>query len=205
MNISIPYIRKSLYIYVSATIISGCSLNLVEHNTATKTKPTLANISEDNLKIYTEALYALRNNKLEKSENKLNELIKIIPNIAGAQANLGLIYFKRNDYKKASTYFEKAIKLNPKNYKIHNAIANNYIRLGEFSLAEKHFLEATKLKPTDSRSHYNLALLYDIYFHEIDKSVKHYSRYLKILEKKGVEDKLTIDWVKQLKSSINKG
>ncbi|VAW80299.1 hypothetical protein MNBD_GAMMA12-3775 [hydrothermal vent metagenome] len=47
--------------------------------------------------------------------------------------------------------------------------------------------------------------MYDIYFHEIKKSIYHYQKYLNIINKKGIKDKKTADWIQQLKISVNQG
>lgn len=168
----------------------------------TTNKPALSSVDLNN---YKQALYALRDNKPEQAEILLLGIIEKHPNLAGPHANISLIYYQKGQTEQAKKSLEKTISLNPGNpyaYNILGIIENNK---GNFSNAEKYFLLAIKYKNDYAKAHYNIALLYDIYFHELEKSAHHYQKYLSIISKKGIKDKQTADWLKQLESSLKQG
>jgi len=195
-------------ILTALTAASISCTQLPENSTATgisENATTSAELSSTDLENYKEALYALRDNKLDSAEILLNDIIEKHPSLAGPRANLGLIYHQKGKTAQAKQSLEKTITLNPKNpyaYNILGIIENNK---GNFSSAEKYFLLAIKYKTDYSKAHYNIALLYDIYFHELQKSIHHYQEYLSIISKKGIKDKQTADWLQQLKSSLKQG
>jgi len=202
------YTRLVFKLCLLLFIISGCSqAPIVNDDTtqvSTDNNKVLQELSETNLRKYKEALYALRDNKLDKAQEILVDIIQDHPDIAGPLANMGLIYYKQNKSDQAIAMLQKALLLNPKNAFAHNILGNAFIQQGKFTSAENHFLQAIKFKDDYSNAHYNLALLYDIYFHEIKKSIIHYRKYLLIISDKGIVDKKTADWLEQLENSIKK-
>ncbi len=197
--------------YVSLIILIASSVGCAQISENTESTQADGNssantaLSSADLNHYKEALYALKDGKPEAAEVLLKDIIEKHPNLAGPHANIALIYFQKGQTKQAKQSLEKTITLNPKNPYAYNIMGNIEKNKGNFSNAEKYFLLALKYKTDYAKAHYNIALLYDIYFHEIKKSIHHYQEYLKIINKKGIKDKQTADWIQQLKNSINKG
>jgi len=162
-------------------------------------------VSFEDLDNYKNALKAIKKGKLDLAETLLNDFTTIYPELAGAWANLGLIYYKKNKLIKSKEYVNKAVNLNSINPYARNLLGMIETKNGNFKKAETHYLLAIKNKSNYANAHYNIALLYDIYFQEIRKSIVHYRKYLKLIKKKGRKDKKTIDWVEQLVNSIKKG
>jgi tetratricopeptide (TPR) repeat protein len=162
-------------------------------------------ITTNDLGKYKTALYAMKNNDHPKAESLLLEVIASYPQVAGPYVNLGIIYYTNKRYAKSIDVLSTALKLNPANAYAHNTIALNYQIQGDFASAEKHFLLAINNKQYYAIAHYNLALLYDIFFHKINESITHYQLYLKILQSYGGTDKKTTDWLEQLKNSTKQG
>jgi len=162
-------------------------------------------LAETDLTNYKSALYAMRDDNLELAESLLKNIIENHPEIAGPYANLGIIYYKKESYKKALKVLEEALKLNPRNAYVHNTLALTHQRLSHYPLAEKHFLLAINNKNDYAIAHYNIALLYDIFFHKIEDSISHYKIYISLLHKNAATDKKTADWLEQLENSMKKG
>jgi len=183
----------------------GCS-QLPETSDDTTTNIVDNNpLSTDDLNNYKKALYSLRDNDLTQAEVLLTNVTKRHPNLAGPHANIGLIYYKQGKIKKATKSLNKAIQLNPRNPYAYNLLGIIKNDKGDFLSAEKYFLLAIKYKKDYAKAQYNIALLYDIYFHKIQESINHYQQYLNIIKEKGIKDKQTRDWVKQLQSSLKQG
>lgn len=114
-------------------------------------------------------------------------------------ANLALAYYKTSQLDDAKNSVNRALQINSSNAKAHNLSGLIAMQEGEFPKAEQAFLEALKLDNNYALAHYNLALLYDVYYQEIRKAYDHYLRYLVLVE---YSDKETMSWVEQLKYSV---
>ncbi len=197
------YIKLPLLITTIVAMLGvyGCT------QTPTKIDPLKAKgeVSYEDLDTYKAALTALKNNNLDKAENLFNEFSNTQPDLAGSWANLGLIYYKKNKLKKSEKFVNKAIKLNPKNPYAQNLLGMLENKNAKFRNAERHYILAIKYKKNYANAHYNIALLYDLYFREIKKAINHYKQYLKLIEKKGLKDKITTNWLEQLQNSLKKG
>ncbi len=162
-------------------------------------------LSGEELKKYKTALYAMRDNNMQTAKELLTEIVSEYPNLSGPKANLGLVYFKEKNSKKAQELLTEAIRLNNRNAYAHNTLASIQLQQGDFINAEKHFLLALKFKPDYAKAHFNIALLYDVFFHKISESISHYKSYLSLISKKGMTDQKTVDWVKHLENSLKQG
>jgi len=206
MGMSMHYIKFIFLILILLT--NACSQSPIlqddlEGVSSVNSSPQ--QLADTDLTNYKSALYAMRDDNLELAESLLQSIIEDHPEIAGPYANLGIIYYKKESYKKALKILETALKLNPRNAYVHNILALTHQRLSHYPLAEKHFLLAINNKNDYAFAHYNIALLYDVFFHKIKDSISHYRLYLSLLKKNGASDKKTSDWLEQLENSMKKG
>ncbi len=81
---------------------------------------------------------------------------------------------------------------------VHNVLGLLAVEQKAFKKAETEYLLAVTLDKKLASAHYNLALLYDIYFQDIDKAYQSYQTYLSL----NPNDSKTRDWVDQLKYSL---
>ncbi len=166
----------------------------------TTTTPTTA--VEQEIIQYTTALNLLNVNQLDQAEVELKAITDKHPDLAGPWANLGLIYIKKNQLDKARQNLEKALEKNPKLAQANNLLGYIEYKLGNIIPAKQLFSKALANKEDYAVAHYNLALLYDIYLHDIPNAVIHYKRYLELIKN---EDKATADWVNELINTQKKG
>jgi len=196
-----------IFLYI---LLSGCSSSIYTEDTALPahsidSTSTSGSLTKYDLENYKRALYAIKDKNYVYAINLLNNVSAKFPYLAGPLANLGIIYYQQKKYELALGYLKRALTLNPKNASVHNIIASVYQSLGDLKLTEKHLLKAINYKPDYANAYYNLALLYDVYFQDIQKSLIYYKQYSKILKAGGHTDKITNDWVRQLQYSIKKG
>lgn len=99
--------------------------------------------------------------KIDESIAALLSVLEIAPNHAAAHHNLGFLYERKSQNKKACSEYKEAIRLDP-------SIALAYVNLGALLLEEERFEEATTilrqgltLFPQDAMLHYNLGKVYD--------------------------------------------
>ncbi len=159
-------------------------------------------VTPEEKRLYREAITALNANELDAAEDLLQEFRQKKPQFAGPLANLGLVYFKQGKLEQARTILQEALKKNPKQPHALNLLGQIAYLEGHATEAENLYLKAIASKKDYANAHYNLALLYDIFFQDIAKAVKHYQYYMQLTK---FSDKETADWVEQLKNSLKGG
>ena len=175
------------------------------HSDRTSTPPTsstqesAAIITDSERNDYRNAITALNNNKLDLAENILKEMLKNRKDLAGPWANLGLVYLKKNDIPNATKAFEQALQINPKQAYALNLMGLIEYNNGNLLKATEHYQAALLNKPDYANAHYNLALLYDIFYQDIPKAVEHYRQYMELTKH---QDKETALWLEQLSGSL---
>ncbi len=197
------------YLFAFTLMLGGCSgtPTVDPDQSATTTEQadlhtTQQTAATEDIRQYREAITYLNNTQYAQAESLLLGITASHPELAGPWANLGLISLKRNDYAKAKGYLDKAIARNPQMAQALNMLGYTEEKLGHISKAKEYYLHAIALKSDYALAHYNLALLYDIYFKEIQQSIEHYKEYLKYTNN---EDTKTANWVQQLEAAQARG
>lgn len=102
---------------------------------------------------------ALRLNELAIAQDHLEATIDTFPSITGIQQFLGLVYLKRQDFKKAITSLQKALEEQP-SIEVLNNLGVAYVGIEDFARAEAVLQQALQQRPELAGGHKNLALLY---------------------------------------------
>ncbi len=105
--------------------------------------------------------------------------IDLDPQSAGAQVNLGTIYFNARQWNDAERHYKKALEIDPDYALAHFDLANLYDERGDRGRAQAHYESALRVSPNYADAHYNLALLYQG-SNQAMKAVRHWSAYLKL-------------------------
>lgn len=149
---------------------------------------------------YQQALAALRNGQPQNARETLEKLSRQYDAHLGLKINLATLYYQVNDIERARRLCGEALAIDPGRAHIHNLSGLIAVASKHFTKAEGDYLQALKLDENYANAHYNLALLYDIYYQDIPAAYRHYSRYLALEP----EDKATQDWLEQLKYSLER-
>lgn len=155
--------------------------------------------TEAELAIYQQAVIALSKNQLDEAEKLFTEMSKLQPDFAGSWANLALIDIKKEQYQAAQNHIDTALAKNPNMPQALNIAGKLALRDGQLEQAKGYYQAAIQAKQDYALAHYNLALLYDVYYQDINNAVPHYELYLQYSEQ---EDEATARWLKGLKSTI---
>ena len=116
--------------------------------------------------------------------------------------NLGLAYFKQEDYDKAERAFQQAIRLNP-----DDAIAYNHLGIikrlrGEFDAARLTYQKAIQIDGQYAGAYLNLGILYDIYLQDLELALQQYEKYQALTRGENHSvDKWIVDIQRQLKTA----
>ncbi len=190
----------SLLLFVGAcgSNIKPASHPEQKNNISTKNTNVL---SENDKREYYQALDALKENNFSTAEKLLKEISAKDASSAPIFANLALTYYKLQQYEPAQAAITSALTIDNASAEIENLAGLIAIEMKKYKSAEDHFKKAIAINNGFSNAHYNIALLYDIYYQDIEKAFIHYNRYLSLV---GNNDEETKDWVDQLQLSLKK-
>lgn len=183
-------LTRSLSLIALVVFIASCT------STPQEKQPTKSPFSPAEIKVYQEALNNIKTGELDKATLELNKLTQAHPAHIGASINLATVYYKNKKYDDASRVLDNAKKINPNVPEIFNLSGLIDVEKGEYNSAEKNYLAAIQIKKDYAAAHYNLALVYDIFYQDFGQAIAQYEQYLALT---GNSDKETISWVAELK------
>ncbi|QQG44066.1 MAG: tetratricopeptide repeat protein [Candidatus Roizmanbacteria bacterium] len=85
---------------------------------------------------------------------------KTSPSSPNNHNNLGDVYFRRKDYKRAILEFQTAVRLKPNYGDAYHNMANTYYQIGNQDEALKNYQTALKFNPAIWQSYQNIAIIY---------------------------------------------
>jgi len=145
------------------------------------------------------AINALNDGKPIVAKALLLGLTQRFPLAAKPWVNVGLISVRRGDLDRAQQAAEKALELQPEIAVAEYLLGLIAHKKNDAPKALTHYLAELEKDEQHAHSHYNLALLYDTYYQDLDRAVFHYRRYLVLIQD---EDEATLSWVKELESQL---
>jgi tetratricopeptide (TPR) repeat protein len=145
------------------------------------------------------AINALNDGKPVVAKALLLGLTQRFPLAAKPWINVGLISVRRGELDRAQQAAEKALELQPEITVAEYLLGLIAHKKNDAPKALTHYLAELEKNEQHAYSHYNLALLYDTYYQDLDKAVFHYRRYLSLIPD---EDETTLSWVKELESQL---
>ena len=117
--------------------------------------------------LFDEALEIHKSGNLLKAEDKYRLILKQSPNHPETLHYYGLIFYQREDYKKAIDFFSKSILIDHFQHKAFLNRGNAYAFLKNYEKAFQDYDQALKLKPSFSLVNFNKGKLYlDLKKHE---------------------------------------
>jgi tetratricopeptide (TPR) repeat protein len=175
-------------------MLSSCGTSPTAGNGSQKLTPAHLNPSE--ITLYETALADMRAGNMEKAITILQPLHSAHPIHLGVNVNLATAYYTTQNVNSAITLLDAAQKINPKSAEIHNLYGLIHVAKEEYPAAEKNYLAALACNNNFALAHYNLALVYDNFYQDIDSAIAHYQQYLALV---GNADKETSQWLEELK------
>ncbi|MGQ9424425.1 tetratricopeptide repeat protein [Gilvimarinus sp. F26214L] len=162
----------------------------------------MAMMSPQALRQYQEALGLLETGDHAGAASRLTKLADKHPSHPGTWINLATALYHLGEVDDALESVNRAEQLQPDVPAVHNLLGLLAQENGEYANAEHHFLKALKLDPESAYAHYNLALLYDLFYQDVAAALPHYEHYLSFSE---ADDPATTNWVHQLRASLSNG
>ncbi|RYG07026.1 MAG: hypothetical protein EOO07_28180, partial [Chitinophagaceae bacterium] len=181
--------------------ISACTSTPKTETQKSGVKNEASVLTEAEQKSYQQALTQIKAGELDKAESNLRRLANEHSDHIGLWINLANVYYKKEKLDQADDAISNAQKINSKNPDAYNLAGLIAAGKGDYKKAEKNYLNALALNDNLAIAHYNIALLYDIYYQDIGKAVTHYERYMSLIPD---EDKDTSKWVEELKQTLKR-
>lgn len=160
-----------------------------------------APLAEKDIPLYTNAIAALTAGNAKEAAASLTRVTKKNPGYLDAWVNLAIAEYSLKHINEAKRAIGQAHMLQSESADISNIQALICIDDGRYKEAEQHYLNALKLDANNANVHYNLALLYDLYYQDIAKAIPHYEHYLSLLNQK---DEKTEAWTEELKDTLSR-
>jgi len=145
------------------------------------------------------AIAALNEGKPVIAEALLRGLAQRHPQAGIPWVNIGLIHFRRGEWDRAQQAAEKALALQSEINVADYLLGLVAHQRRDAPLALKHYQASLAKEQQHANSHYNLALLYDTYYQDLEKALFHYNRYLELIDG---EDEATRSWVRELEGQL---
>lgn len=123
------------------------------------------------------AIALLKADNFRQAEALLEEIVKLRPDIAEAQFNLGWARQQLNKCPEAIPALQAGLQNKPGETRAIHLLAICERTLGRFSAAEKTYLQALALAPDDARLHLDIGILYELYLFKPPQALEHYRRY----------------------------
>jgi tetratricopeptide (TPR) repeat protein len=114
----------------------------------------------DPAQLFQQGQDALNRGRLDEAERSFRAVLAIKPNLAGAYANLGVVYMRQRKWTKALETLHKAEQLAPQVAGIRLNIGLAYYRQNEFLKAIQPFKSVVRDQPEALQARYLLGLCY---------------------------------------------
>ena len=109
---------------------------------------------------YVLAVQNQQKNNFQVAENLYKETLKTNPNHVEAHVNLGIVFRKLGEHRKAISCYEKAIEINPNHVNVHYHLGIVLQELGENQKAISCYEKAIEINPNYAVAHRHLGEIF---------------------------------------------
>lgn len=200
MRFTAKYLPNLLVILFMTGLLAACSSGPKVPQGAPAASAKVEQLAEKDRAAYAAALTDLEKGNAKEAAASLNKIAYANPGYVDAWVNLASASYKINSIDTAKVAIEHAHKLQPQSAEIDNIRGLIYMEEGRYKDAEKLYVTALNIDPKNAGIHYNLALLYDVYYQDLAKAISHYDSYLSLTSQKDEETEAWRDELKQMLS-----
>ena len=149
-------------------------------------------------KLFRKATKALANERYDRAEPILDELIVQLPDFSSLHTNLGIVYANTSRAEMALASLNRAVDLRPDDCAPRVQIGLLERQLRDFKAAEKTYLNCVQGDPNYAPAYLNLGILYELYMGLLPEALSAYQRYQALSPNKRVAS-----WVKDLHRRVD--
>ncbi|MGD8840077.1 MAG: tetratricopeptide repeat protein [Gammaproteobacteria bacterium] len=155
-----------------------------------------------NQQYYEQAVAELKKGDTEDAIELLVRVSGDAPDKPFVFTNLGLAYFKLEQYEPAEKAFQEAVTRNARDAVAYNHLGILQRRKGQFEEARKSYQRALDIDSNYALAHLNLGILFDIYLQDLEPALRHYQRYQALISE---ENKQVAGWIVDLERRLQSG
>jgi len=126
---------------------------------------------------FNKALKLFKAKKLDQARKQFEALAEKQPKLSGIWVQIARIAEAKDDLPGAEKALQKAVEVNESNVAAYNALALVYRKQGKFDAAQNAYISALEQWPDFAEGHYNLGVLYDLYFNDPLAAQMHFEAY----------------------------
>lgn len=182
-------------------VLAGCATQAPTEKSPATASTTPTTLAPGEAKSYRDALARIEQGDAGKAISSLKKLAQAHPGQPGLWLNLAIAQYQDQRLDDAKATLAYVQNLDDDIADAHNLAGLLAVDQGDYSAAEKSYRTALKLNKHFADAHYNLALLYDMFYQDISQAVEHYQHYLALTQE---EDKATSAWVEELKLTLKR-
>ena len=194
-------LKSQWWFGLALLVLAGCATQSPSEKTPDSTSALPTTLTPAEAKNYQSAVARIEEGEAGKAINSLKKLTQAHPGQPGIWLNLAIAHYKNGELDEAKVTLDQAQGVNNKIPEIYNLAGLIAVDQGDYTAADKHYQTALKLNKHFAEAHYNLALLWDIFYEDIGRAVEHYQQYLTLIKQ---EDKATTAWVEELKLTLKR-
>lgn len=197
-----PVAKIKLCIFlIGAAFLSACATGPAPQSSTPGISTKVAPLAAADQTAYANAVTALEKGDIKEAAVPLKKIAEANPGYLDVWVNLALTNFIMKNNDAAKLAIEHAQALQPQSSAVHNVQGLIFAEAGLYNKAEQLYLTALKLDSKNANAHYNLALLYDIYYQDVAKAIPYYENYLALSAQK---DEATEAWTDELKQTLSR-
>lgn len=195
--------RFRLTLLLLTVLLAACGGNQVRYVDG---DPTLSDqvvsrkeLSASQQQVYTTALAAIESEEYAQAIKLLNSIASSNETLSEVYLNLSLAYYRTDQFEESLAAAKRAVALDAKSSNTNYMAGLAYLKASQVNAARQAFAAAIEVNPEHAYAHYNLGLIYDIYYQQLQTAIDHYQRYVILIKE---EDQATVEWIEQLKGSL---
>ena len=194
----LPHNSLRMMLVMAMLLVGGCSSGPTSTGDAPEMSAKATPLAEKDRAAYSNALADLEKGNTKEASASLTKIANANPGYLDVWINLAIANYKLTDIEAAKRAAVQAHKLQPTSAEINNIRGLISAEEGRYKDAEQLYIAALKLDSKNANTHYNLALLYDVYYQDIEQAISHYESYLSLSNQKDEETEAWKDELKQI-------
>lgn len=155
--LGLSQIRISICASRPARIVSALVLVWLASSSATPAQGSQDANDQRVQELYTDAKAAESRGDLARAVANYEALLRIAPRLAPAYNNLGALYLRQREYKKAADVLERGLKINPKMFSAAALLGISRYEMGDYAAARASLESALQGNPKDNNAELFLA------------------------------------------------
>lgn len=199
MKLATIQLTKKLLLITAVLLISACSSGPRSNVDAIPANTKATPLAAKDHAAYTSALADFEKGNAKAAAAALTKITNDNPGYFDGWINLATANYQLKDITAAKRALAHAQQLRATSAQVNNLRALISTEDGQYKEAEQLYLASLKLEPKNASTHYNLALLYDIYYQDLAQAVSHYEHYLALSNQ---TDEETEAWTAELKQKL---